>query len=120
MSTCSAQYPSPARANRSCMARSESSAARAVTTFPTRAAPSARAKYVSASANGNAVRRGSSAAAAAHAPRSSAHRAGIAASANTPADPGAAEATTFGSNRAAIAGRPSRMAFAARSCPVCR
>ena len=55
-----------------------------------------------------------------HAPRSSVHRAGIAASANTPADPGAAPVTAVGSNRAAIAGRLSRTAFASCSFPICR
>ena len=90
MSTCSAQYASCIVFSASRSAASRSMSAAAAFGLPDRAAPSARAKCVMASVCGNVVWRGVNAAASAHAPRSSAYRAGIAAAAYTPATPGAA------------------------------
>ena len=62
----------------------------------------------------------SSFAASAHAPRSRAYRAGIAASANTPADPGAAPPIASGSKRASTDGSCPTSSRAFASCAVCR
>ena len=88
--TCSAQYASFACASSIADSLQRRDRRPRVGSAPVCAAPSARAKYVIASVYGNCARLGSSAAAAFQSRRSSAHRAGIAASAKTPADPGAA------------------------------
>ena len=80
------------------MAASESTDALAVAKSFVCEAPNARAKYVMASVCWYALALGSSLAASAQARRSSAQRAGIAATANTPAAPGAAPLKTLGSN----------------------
>ena len=73
-----------------------------------------------ASACGDTDAATGSAAASAHAPRSSAYRAGMARLAYTPATPGAAPPIAFTSSVATVAGVRSSTASAARSLAICR
>src|SRR5438067_392446 len=93
---------------------------RAPPASPRCADPRARVRYVIASVYGYLLDVGVRDAASFHSRRSSAYRAGMAASAKTPADPGAAPVIAVASNLAAMAGRPSRTFFADESRRIWR
>ena len=105
------RFPSPARGRRGSSPAPRSTRARRRARRCARRRAHARSRS-SPRRTGTALDCGSSAAAAFQSRCSSAQRAGIAASAKTPADPGAAPTTAFTSKRDATSGSRSRIARA--------